>query len=91
MKTLIPLTDTQIKLLIQCVDAESVHASTDQSREELNDVRRTLLNESGFDKQYSTLNEDSEYQSRHAFTPEYEEGAKDVVEQHTPMPPTYPQ
>ena len=38
MKVLIPLTDNQIKLLLDCIDAESVHASNDQLKEELNEV-----------------------------------------------------
>lgn len=95
MKVLIPLTDNQIKLLLDCVDAESVHASNDQLKEELNEVRRTLLNESGYESKEHVKqwieNDRTNYTSRHAFTPEYEKGAQDIVEQHTPMPPNYPQ
>ena len=31
------------------------------------------------------------YQSRHESTPEHETSAQEIVEQHTPMPPNYPQ
>jgi hypothetical protein len=32
----------------------------------------------------------SEYASRHEYTPSFELTAQDVVDQHTPMPPGYP-
>ena len=45
MKVLIPLTDNQIKLLLDCIDAESVHASNDQLKEELHIIRYHPLRE----------------------------------------------
>ncbi len=96
---LIPLRDNQIKLLLDCIDSEQIHAQTDELNEELNDVRRTLLNESGYSSkehvQQWIENDGSSgplaYQSRFKATPEHEESAQSIVEQHTPMPPNYPQ
>jgi|TARA_B100001250_G_scaffold307992_1_gene269876 hypothetical protein len=82
----IRLTDKQLNILIQLVNCEQYTVTDDVLNEELNDLRRALQSRPNARQQIN-----AEYQSRHAFTPEYETGAQDLVERHTPMPPNYPQ
>tara|TARA_B100001996_G_scaffold182723_1_gene139634 strand:+ start:273 stop:638 length:366 start_codon:yes stop_codon:yes gene_type:complete len=88
MNSLISLTDKQINTIIDLIDSEQYAVTDDNLNEELNDLRRVLKNKG---RTYSTMNEDTEYTSRHAYTPSYEEHGREMVERHTPMPPTYPQ
>ncbi len=85
MKT-IQLTDKQIDILIQLVNCEQYTVTDDILNEELNDLRRAL-------QVRPTIKQETnvEYQSRHVYTPEYEQSAQDLVERHTPMPSNYPQ
>ena len=85
MKT-ITLTDKQIDILIQLVNCEQYTVTDDILNEELNDLRRALRQRNNT-KQETNV----EYQSRHVYTPEYEQTAQDLVERHTPMPSNYPQ
>ena len=82
----IQLTDKQLNILIQLVNCEQYTVTDDVLNEELNDLRRALQLRNS-PKQETNV----EYQSRHVYTPEYEQSAQDLVEQHTPMPPHYPQ
>jgi len=81
----IQLTDKQVDILIQLVNCEQYTVTDDILNEELNDLRRAL--------QVRPIKQqvNVEYQSRHVYTPEYEQSAQDLVERHTPMPPNYPQ
>tara|TARA_B000000557_G_scaffold254434_1_gene244524 strand:+ start:6651 stop:6833 length:183 start_codon:yes stop_codon:yes gene_type:complete len=47
MKTLIPLSDAQIQLVLYLIEAEQLTECNDVINEELNDLRRTVENESG--------------------------------------------
>ena len=85
MKT-ITLTDKQVDILIQLVNCEQYTVTDDILNEELNDLRRALRLRNS-PKQETNV----EYQSRHVYTPEYEQSAQDLVERHTPMPSNYPQ
>jgi len=85
MKT-ITLTDKQLHILIQLVNCEQYTVTDDILNEELNDLRRALQLRNS-PKQETNV----EYQSRHVYTPEYEQSAQDLVERHTPMPSNYPQ
>tara|TARA_B100000214_G_scaffold209173_1_gene151781 strand:- start:861 stop:1118 length:258 start_codon:yes stop_codon:yes gene_type:complete len=85
MKT-ITLTDKQVDILIQLVNCEQYTVTDDILNEELNDLRRALQLRNS-PKQETNV----EYQSRHVYTPEYEQSAQDLVERHTPMPSNYPQ
>jgi len=84
----IQLTDKQVDILIQLVNCEQYTVTDDILNEELNDLRRALqvrpIKQHGSGKGV-------EYQSRHVYTPEYEQTAQDLVERHTPMPSNYPQ
>ena len=82
----IQLTDKQVDILIQLVNCEQYTVTDDILNEELNDLRRVL-------QVRPTIKQETnvEYQSRHVYTPEYEQSAQDLVERHTPMPSNYPQ
>ena len=47
MKTLIPLSDAQIQLVLYLIEAEQLTEFNDVINEELNELRRTVENESG--------------------------------------------
>tara|TARA_B100000131_G_scaffold257762_1_gene252822 strand:- start:598 stop:780 length:183 start_codon:yes stop_codon:yes gene_type:complete len=47
MKTLIPLSDAQIQLVLYLIEAEQLTECNDVINEELNELRRTVENESG--------------------------------------------
>tara|TARA_B100000902_G_scaffold202539_1_gene193105 strand:- start:76 stop:339 length:264 start_codon:yes stop_codon:yes gene_type:complete len=83
----IELTDKQINTLIDLIDSEQYAVVDDNLNEELNELKRVLRNRG---RTYSTMNEDTEYTSRHAYTPSYEEYGREMVEKHTPMPSNYP-
>jgi len=83
----IELTDKQINILIDLIDSEQYAVVDDILNEELNDLKRVLRTRG---RTYSTMNEDTEYTSRHAYTPSYEQSAQALVEKHTPMPSNYP-
>ena len=56
MKTLIPLSDAQIQLVLYLIEAEQLTECNDVINEQLNDLRRTVENESGMtykQKQYT--------------------------------------
>ena len=82
----IRLTDKQLNILIQLVNCEQYTVTDDVLNEELNGIKVSEPPRANARQQIN-----AEYQSRHAFTPEYEAGAQDLVERHTPMPPNYPQ
>ena len=109
MKLTIPLSNQQLTTLIELVDAEQVHETTDENNEYYNELRRTLINLKEFspedvencitdgndyrdcvDYMVQTMGQAGEYASRHEYTPSFELTAQDVVNQHTPMPPGYP-
>ena len=47
MKTLIPLSDAQIQLVLYLIEAEQLTECNDVINEDLNELRRTVENESG--------------------------------------------
>ena len=56
MKTLIPLSDAQIQLVLYLIEAEQLTECNDVINEQKNDLRRTVENESGMtykQKQYT--------------------------------------
>lgn len=82
----INLSQKQLSILIQLVNCEQYTVTDDVLNEELNDLRRALQQRPQSKQQIN-----AEYQSRHQYMPEFESTAQNIVEQHTPMPPNYPQ
>ena len=82
----INLSQKQLSILIQLVNCEQYTVTDDVLNEEFNDLRRALQQRPQSKQQIN-----AEYQSRHQYMPEFESTAQNIVEQHTPMPPNYPQ